>query len=78
MIGYVGPRTKYQTEVIAVVREDLSIFDRSNQALLKGIAKNFVDMLLFFETGRSKSVGQATVHINLAAMVTHLTLTKPA
>jgi len=39
MIQYVDPHTKYQTEFVAVVGEELGIFNRSNQALLEDVVK---------------------------------------
>lgn len=78
MIGYVDPHTKYQTEFIAVVGEELGIFDGSNQALLEDVAENYVDRLHFLELADPEALGQATTRIILAAMVTQLRLTKPA
>lgn len=78
IMGYVDPLTKYQTEFIAIVGKELGIFDRSNQALLEDVAKNYVDRLHFLEQADLESLGQATVRIVLAAMAKQLRLTKPA
>lgn len=73
LLTHVDPHTKYRADFIALVGEELGIFNRSNQLLLEDVAKDHVDQLHFLEL-IPDMLAQATVRIILVAMAEELRL----